>query len=308
MQLLGAMHAFTRPEGRPEDAPQDGSRLEQALAQGRRAAFTALEAQKAAGVASVPSGVADETFRPGVTAKALGNLEEQRKKYKENNFVIYTEDFFDKATFAAIQEEVKRLWKSQDIEANCNLDGTNRLGGYVLDHLPRDSSLYSLIYGNEDFRRWVSEVNGEGSMWPSDFPIEVREYGVNSKGMQCHSDLQMYAVQKRDLEFAFTVDNFSRCNVTYRDAAEKVHTVHTRANSVMMVRVDAARHCVSATEGGHRTILKFIYVGDYRKSRDFWLYTANECAESNPNVQVVQQRRDDGEEYVGPRGASIAEL
>ena len=29
-------------------------------------------------------------------------------------------------------------------------------------------------------------------MWPSDFPIELREYGRESKGMGCHPDLQMY--------------------------------------------------------------------------------------------------------------------
>eukprot|EP00931_Biecheleriopsis_adriatica_P078741 TRINITY_DN52163_c0_g1_i1.p1 TRINITY_DN52163_c0_g1~~TRINITY_DN52163_c0_g1_i1.p1 ORF type:complete len:743 (-),score=193.11 TRINITY_DN52163_c0_g1_i1:90-2291(-) len=232
-----------------------------------------------------------EVTAPGVSESALSGLGEQAKVYKANNHVIYRENFFDDATFAAIKAETQRLWKSKEIEANCNLDGKNRLGGYILDHSQHDSSLYHLIYGNEQFRQWVSAVNDEGDMWPSDFPIELREYGQQSKGMGCHPDLQMYKIEKKDLEFAFTVDNDSRCNVTFFDASGKKHLVQTKPNSMMMVRVNAATHCVSSTEGGTRSILKFIYVGDYRKSQDFWMYTENQCDERNPNRRMITDRR-----------------
>jgi len=229
---------------------------------------------------------------PGVRPETLEGLDEQAKQYKANNHVIYKENFFDEATWSAIIRETQRLWKSKDIDANCNLDGKNRLGGYVLDHTTRNSSLYRLIYGNEHFRRWVSAINGEGEAWPSDFPIELREYGTESQGMMCHPDLQMYAVAKKDMEFAVTVENDSKCQVTYWDAKKKKHTVNTKGNSVMMVRANAAEHCVSPTEGGSRTILKFIYVGDYRKSDTFWHYTGNECGRDNPNRVALESRRD----------------
>jgi len=234
---------------------------------------------------------ADVSFTPGVSEAVLKGLADQAKTFKANDHIIYAEDFFDPETFAAIKEETDRLWRSEDIEANCNLDGANRLGGYVLDHFPRNSSLYRLIYGNDPFRQWVSAVNAEGPMWPSDFPIEVREYGRQSRGMGCHPDLQMYKVPRKDLEFAFTVDNDSRCNVSFWDAAGKLHLVQTKPNSIMMVGVNAATHCVSSTDGGTRTILKFIYVGDYRKSNEFWSYTTNECGEDNPNRQMLSDRR-----------------
>jgi len=221
----------------------------------------------------------------------LQDLEAQAQAYKENNHVIYREDFFDDATWAAILRETKRLWKSPELEANCNLDGVNRLGGYVLDHMGVESSLYHLLYGNEPFRRWVSAVNGEGEMYPSDFPIELREYGPKSKGMVCHPDLQMYATPRKDSEFAVTVDNQSPCNVSFWDASGEKHIIQTKGNSVMMVRANAAVHCVGPTNGGTRSILKFIYVGDYRKSPQFWSYTGNECDDSNPNRQVLAARR-----------------
>jgi hypothetical protein len=228
---------------------------------------------------------------PSVSALTLADLNGQAEAYEANNNVIYREDFFDNATWAAIVAESKRLWGSTDMEPNCNLDGVNRLGGYIIDNPDSESSLYRLIYGNEGFRRWVTAVNGKGEMWPSDFPIELREYGENSKGMGCHSDLKMYLKQPMDTEFAMTVDNDSGCTVTFIDKQGKKHEVHTKANSVMMVRAEAAVHCVSSTKGGVRSIIKFIYAGDYRKSRQFWEYTDNVCSKDNPNVQALLRRR-----------------
>merc|ERR1711924_271675 len=109
--------------------------------------------------------------------------------------------------------------------------------------------------------------------------------------MQCHSDLQMYRTSKKDLEFVITVDNDSQSKVNYWDAAGKEHSFGTTANSLMMVRVNAARHCVSATKSGARTILKFIWTGDYRKHADFWDYTENSCGAENPNGQMLRARR-----------------
>merc|ERR1712046_552454 len=159
------------------------------------------------------------------------------------------------------------------------------------DHTAEATSLYHHIYGNDDFRKWVQYVNGEGEMWPSDFPIELREYGRESRGMGCHPDLLMYNDQTRDSEFAVTVDNDSRCNVTYTDRHGKKHLVQTVGNSVIMVRAEASVHCVSSTKGGVRQILKFIYTGTYKKSKYFWDYSGNECNSNNPNVRAIMQQR-----------------
>lgn len=229
--------------------------------------------------------------RPWVSGSTLQDMEAQSDQYKANNFLIYKDNFFDADTFAAIKAEAERLWRSRDIEANCNLDGKNRLGGYIIDPSVRNTSFYNLIYGNEGFRRWVTAINDEGPMWASDFPIELREYGLESSGMGCHPDLQMYAVPKKDLEFAFTVDNDSNCKTSFWDASGKQHFVHTKANSMIMVRVNSASHCVSPTEGGVRSMIKFIYVGDYRKSNDFWYYTGNDCGPGNSNRQDIEARR-----------------
>jgi len=185
-----------------------------------------------------------------------------------------------------------RLWQSNDIEANCNLDGVNRLGGFVLDHQSiSNSSLYHLISGNERFRRWISTVNGRGPLWPSDFPIELREYGRKSRGMSCHQDLLMYIDQSKDIEVVMTIDNDSECTFRYYDRKQNHHDVKAERNSLTIVQPNSARHCVSPTLGGTRSILKFIFVGDYRKSAQFNAYTVNRCGANNPNRKALEFRR-----------------
>jgi len=293
LQLLETLQNFSseRPWANSDSEASSSAKegLLSGLARSQVAATKALAAVTQGSVATQTQSVFPGMNLSLLTPQALA---EQRSKYVENDHVIYTQNFFDEQTWSAILKETKRLWMSEDLEANCNLDGVDRLGGYVLDHLAEDSSLYQLIYGNEHFRKWVSAVNGEGQMFPSDFPIEIREYGRRSRGMACHSDLQMYAFEKKDIEFAVTVDNDSQCNVSFWDAKGQRHEVQTTGNSVMMVRSNAARHCVSSTVGGSRTILKFIYVGDYRKSNDFWRYTGNYCSENAPNVKALRLRRE----------------
>jgi hypothetical protein len=219
------------------------------------------------------------------------SLEEDKAKFIDNDFIIYMPNFLAPDVYQKVLAESKHLWKSADIEPNCNLDGTNRIGGYVLDPTMRESSLYHLFYGNEEFRQWISRINGH-MMFPSDFPIELREYPSGSKGMGCHRDLLMFTNATLDLEFVYTIDNFGTCISDYTNRRGEKTDVHTEANSLIMVRPNAALHCVKPSTGGHRTILKFIYVGDHRKSDQFHHYTANECPQSNPNVRNVLERRN----------------
>merc|ERR1712232_1109190 len=124
---------------------------------------------------------------------------------------------------------------------------------------------------------------------------ELREYGKRSHGMACHHDLQMYSNPSADLEFAVTIDNDSESKFTYTDASGKEHVLHTTPNSVTMVRAGAAWHCVSATNGGTRSILKFIYTGSYRKGPDFRNYVSARKCDDSANSQALRMKREGGE-------------
>ncbi|CAK0855048.1 unnamed protein product, partial [Prorocentrum cordatum] len=302
VRLLDALHGFSRPEQpKPDGAPGaerkggEEAPLERAAARARAEARRAVAASPRRGMPA-SGGPSTGGVTPSVSAATLKGMPGQQRTYKENNHVIYREDFFDAETFAAMKAEVQRLWRSRDLEPNCNLDGRNRLGGYVLDINPQDTSLYRLIYGNEAFRRWVTDVNNEDPDWRH---VAV---GLPHRGPRVWAGEQRHGMppgppdvrgrQERFGGFAFTIENDSKCNVTYWDASNKLHEVQTRANSLMMVRANAARHCVSPTVEGTRTIVKFIFVGDYRKSKEFWHYTDNRCTEDNPNVAAVRARRE----------------
>merc|ERR1719210_2136174 len=97
-QLLDLASEACRPTKLNEVAPAApaGPGLEWALHQGR----VAVQAAPSHGSAEVPS----------VRKETLDGLEEQNKVYRDNNHVLYKEDFFDNATWNAITDEVKRLW------------------------------------------------------------------------------------------------------------------------------------------------------------------------------------------------------
>ena len=191
------------------------------------------------------------------------------------------------------------MWKSHDIEPNCNLDGTDRIGGYVhfsqnAEPISQANSMYSLIYGNEPLRLLISGII-DRAVYPSDFPIELREYGSDSKGMPCHADIQMYGDLLTNLEIVVTLTNQGSSEMYWYDREGKRRSVHPKANSLTIVHPSAAVHCVTPTRGGPREILKFIMVGSYAKSEWFNMYVDNICGITNPNVQAVRQRSLGGE-------------
>ena len=156
------------------------------------------------------------------------------------------------------------------------------------------NSLYSLIYGNESLRLWMSAVTG-GSLFPADFPIELREYGENSKGMMCHADVQMYADATKSFEIVVTLSNHGECEVYWYDHHNVRHSVWPAPNSITIVQPNSAVHCVTDTRGGHREILKFIMVGDHRKHENFLRYAENRCSSTNPNRLMIAKRQQERE-------------
>jgi len=237
--------------------------------------------------------------KPGIN-KGLTSAQSLRQfssDFRTNFDILYVDNIFDEWTLEQLNYEADRLWKSEDIEPNCNLNGIDRLGGYIhhSDSFPLEShttNLYSLIYANEPLMLWASAVVGE-NLFASDFPIELREYGNNSKGMGCHADIQMYRNVSLNIEVVVTLSNHGKCEVSWYDRENVRHSVWPRPNSITLVKPNAAVHCVSNTLGGFREILKFILVGDYRKHPNFSMYVDNRCSGTNSNVKMLGIRREE---------------
>lgn len=143
-----------------------------------------------------------------------------------------------------------------------------------------------MIFGNEPLRLWISAVTG-ASLFPADYPIELREYGPQSEGMVCHKDREMY---ETSLEVVVSIKHHGRSTVTWFDAADNARTIRPHANSITLVKPNSAVHCVGASRGGSRSILKFIFVGNYRKGADFDKFTPTMCTDDHPDPAQVSGR------------------
>ena len=238
-------------------------------------------------------------------------LASRADEFRRNFDIIYVDNIFDDWTYKNLQAEAARLWASKDIEPNCNLNGVDRLGGYV--HHSQDipierqmTSLYSLIYGNEPLRLWMSAVTGT-PVFPADFPIELREYGNSSKGMGCHADVQMYGDVMKIFETVVTLSNHGKCEVYWYDRDNVKHSVWPAPNSITIVRPNAAVHCVTDTQGGFREMLKFIMVGDYAKHENFFRYVDNRCSKENRNVRLLAKRRKERSAFLSSRDTPAAQ-
>lgn len=152
------------------------------------------------------------------------------------------------------------------------------------------NSIYSLIYDNEPLRLWISAVTGR-MVFPADFPIELREYGSTSRGMPCHSDIQMYSQAVADFEIVVTIQNRGDFEVIWYAPDGTKKSVRPKANSITIVKPGGAVHCVGPSGGGNREILKFIMVGSHEKGEEFAEYVQNSCYHNNPNVLAVSSKR-----------------
>ncbi|CAD7952241.1 unnamed protein product [Amoebophrya sp. A120] len=277
-------------EEKLEAAAASGSSGETAA--GAAAATRVEKLQSSTSTAAV--NVTNLAFKlPGINPKHLKLLPEYKKQFVDNYDLVIAEDFFDEETFAKIEQESHRLWQASEMEPNCNLDGRDRLGGYVLDDLDYKNTFYQLIYRNPSLQYWVSYIYGK-RMWASDFPLELREYGDGSNGMRCHRDLALYADDSIDAEFAFTVASNSPSHVvSFTDRAGVEHKINPKPNTLLMVRPNASLHCASGVDPGtSRQMMKWIFTGSYKKHENFEMYAKNNCGETSLSWKALMAKKE----------------
>ncbi len=74
----------------------------------------------------------DPKINPELLEEA--SIQKIRNEFRKNDRLVHIDNFFARETFDSILEEVHLLWRSDNneaIEANCYLNGRDRLGGYL---------------------------------------------------------------------------------------------------------------------------------------------------------------------------------
>lgn len=155
--------------------------------------------------------------------------------------IIYIENFLSDSDYASLLQQL-------GLHQEAFIDEGIRTASIVKDPL-----IHAMFY-NEDLMNKLSDTIGI-KVADSDFPIEYRFYKAG-RGMAWHFDTQLYS--EPQYEAVYTIEN-STNSCTEWLASSKYHSLHTRPNSMLLVRADGPIHRTSAFEGGTRRILKIVY-------------------------------------------------
>lgn len=125
-----------------------------------------------------------------------------------------------------------------------------------------DKPYYDLFYSSQKIKHLQTYINP--IIFQSDFPIEYREYPLQSKGMNWHKDTLLY--QKPQYEAIYTIDNTSDSYTQWIDDDGNLQYIWTEPNSILLVKAQGLLHNVTPLTQGVRNILKLIYTQTNEKT------------------------------------------
>lgn len=116
------------------------------------------------------------------------------------------------------------------------------------------------ILSNGSLCQLVRRVTGDDTMiLSSNLQVQVRSYVLSGASMAWHVDDVLY--DPPQIEVVFTVENNSDCVTMYKEG-ERLHSIETDPNSVLMLRAGGPLHCVTSLKRGRRVILKCAYTSE----------------------------------------------
>lgn len=113
----------------------------------------------------------------------------------------------------------------------------------------------NIFYSNDVLNKIINKTNT--TVFKSEFPIEYRIYPTHSPGMHCHIDTLLYELPQ--YEAVYTIHNDSDSITNWYDKNLNNNKISTEPNSLLLVRANGNKHCVSKLNRGTRSILKLIY-------------------------------------------------
>ena len=180
---------------------------------------------------------------------------------KKSYGVTYIENFFSEDDFQIIIDECRQL------NNNLKDEKYNIAEGRKGTLIQKDNVISRLCNSNIIKRKLKLPEH----TFPADIPVEYRVYPIGSY-MDWHADTTLYA--KPQYEIVFTVFNTSDSKTLWYDPKTlEVNTIQTKPNSVIIVRADDVKHCVTPITRGSRGILKFVYTETLDKAPLFREHT-----------------------------------
>ena len=164
---------------------------------------------------------------------------------------IYQENILQMNNF----EKIKEICSKYD-ETNMVLDP--KANGRLMHVFPIYDSIYSLIF-QPNFIQKIKNICGNQRLIPClKIPIEYRKYTIGSN-MDWHRDVQMLPDQLQ-YECVITLENTSDSKTILKDwFGLLTRNISSAPNSLVVVKAKGVEHCVTTTNSGTRTILKFVF-------------------------------------------------
>jgi len=171
----------------------------------------------------------------------------KRNKTLLNDNIVYITNFLNKKDYNLIQTLNKDMnnFKKEKFRYIRPLNKESN----------KDKTVYDIFYGDKYIRKIQRKVNPK--IYSSDFPIEHRFYHKESEGMKWHKDTLLY--EKPQYEAIYTIDNLSESETQWYDNKDKLNSLWTEPNSLLIVKAQGYMHGVTPPKSGIREILKLIY-------------------------------------------------
>ena len=183
--------------------------------------------------------------------------------FVSNGGVLYRERFLSPADFEAIRRECRTLRGGMRAEKDSI---ALRRMGLCLD---RRSHTHAMLMSEAVASR-IAALTGVPRLEPSDFPVELRQYGAGAS-MGWHRDDALYSPPQT--EVILTLENTADCFTEWVCADGGRDSAWTTPNSVLLVRAGEGgpSHRVTPVKRGERTIVKLVFhEPDAERSASFY--------------------------------------
>ena len=168
--------------------------------------------------------------------------------YYKNKRIVYKVNVFEKSVHEKIRQECSALTSKLVVEDIPNDVKRKKV------HIDRTHYIHNLL----DSEQVKNKLGFRGYDLSVELPVEYRVYDIGGH-MNWHSDTQFYKPEQYEL--VYTIDNSSDMTFNWiQPITGKMKSIEPKANSLVYVRANGARHMVSKINKGNRHILKFVYV------------------------------------------------
>jgi hypothetical protein len=169
--------------------------------------------------------------------------------------VMYRQSILSNDELSCISSEVSAL-KSQLCQETSSI-AQHRLGASL--HPVTSPTVQVLRDGS--LCRYVRKCTGDETMnLATDIPVQLRSYEKYGASMAWHVDDVLY--DPPQVEIVLTLENTSDC-VTMWKVGDRVQSIETDPNSVLLLQAGGPLHCVTSLKKGRRLILKCAYVSSH---------------------------------------------